>query len=46
MNNWMIHLALGVAGWVQRMSQEEMMGNLPFDGMGWAKETKALGESV
>lgn len=46
MNNWMTHLAREVAGWLQRMSQEETMGNLPFDGMGSAKEIKVLGESV
>lgn len=42
----MTHLFREVAGWVQKMSPEEMMENLPFDGMGWAKETKALVESV
>lgn len=42
----MTRLAQGVAGWVQRMSQVEMGGNLQSDGKGWAKETKALEESV
>lgn len=46
MNNWMTRLAREVACWVQRMSQEETMGSLPFDGMGWAKETRASGEFV
>lgn len=45
MNNWTTHLAQEVACWAQRMSRGEMKKSLPFDGMGWAKETRVLEES-